>query len=107
MLCPSTANITSPKCFFVAQTISISKGSIIHTVGGQDNLSNFPNILHANLGKKIKINWLQKTGENITRVVSLPPFVQPGKKIRVASCFNTYPPIRCFLSTCSIYTESA
>ena len=68
----------------LAQTIGISKGSVIRAVAGQDltNLSNFPNILHANLGKKIKINWLQpQTGENITRVLSLPPFVQPGKII--------------------------
>ena len=69
----------------LAQKIGISKGSVIHMVAGQvlTNLSNFHNILEANLGKKIKINWLQKTGENITSVLSLPnkTSVQPAKKI--------------------------
>jgi hypothetical protein len=67
----------------LAQTIGISKGSVIRKIAGQDltNLTNFHNILHANLGKKIEINWLQSTGKNTTRLVSLPPFIQPGKQI--------------------------
>jgi membrane-associated protease RseP (regulator of RpoE activity) len=94
----------------LAASIGMETESIIQRVGGQEvrSLDDLGNILRANLGSTVEITWINKAGETITRSVTLPAAVEPGKGIlgvgvtilsqdpqavleRYASAFSTNP----------------
>ncbi|HET7390179.1 MAG TPA: site-2 protease family protein [Nitrososphaeraceae archaeon] len=60
----------------LASKIGLSKESIIQTIAGQKvhGVDDLGNILRSNLGHNIQITWQDKTGQKITRSISLPPF---------------------------------
>jgi len=60
----------------LASKIGLSKESIIQTIAGQKvhGVDDLGNILRSNLGHNIPITWQDKTGQKITRSISLPPF---------------------------------
>ena len=60
----------------LASKIGLSKESIIQTIAGQKvhGVDDLGNILRSNLGHDIPITWQDKTGQKITRSISLPPF---------------------------------
>jgi hypothetical protein len=67
----------------LAEKVGLTKGSIIQTIAGQNvrGVEDLGNILRSNLGHSIEIKWQDKTGENIVRSISLPPFAQANKGI--------------------------
>ena len=58
----------------LASKIGLSKESIIQTIAGQKvhGVDDLGNILRSNLGHNIPITWQDKTGQKITRSISLP-----------------------------------
>jgi len=67
----------------LAQSAGMEPESVIQYVGGQQvkALEDLGNLLRANLGKTVDITWIDKSGDTITRPVTLPLAVEPGKGI--------------------------
>ncbi|MEO9362430.1 MAG: site-2 protease family protein [Nitrososphaera sp.] len=74
----------------LAQSIGLPQDAVIQTVAGQQvkQLEDLGNVLKANLGKTIDITWVERPGNNnaaayttVTRSVTLPDSVEPGKGI--------------------------
>jgi hypothetical protein len=64
----------------LAESLDISKGSIIESIAGQKvhAIDNVSNLLRSNLGNKIEITWYDETGKKITRSVILPTLEKGG-----------------------------
>ena len=58
----------------LAESLDISKGSIIKSIAGQKvhAIENVSNLLRSNLGNRIEITWHDETGKEITNSVILP-----------------------------------
>ena len=67
----------------LANSIGLSKGSIIENVAGQKILKTdeLENILKSNLGKAVPITWKATTGHEITRLANLPKQVNVNEGI--------------------------
>ena len=67
----------------LAGAIGLSKGSIIKTIAGQNvhSIEDLSTLLRSNLGHNIKVTWQDRTGEKITRSVSLPASVEANRGI--------------------------
>jgi membrane-associated protease RseP (regulator of RpoE activity) len=67
----------------LAGAIGLSKGSIIKTIAGQNvhSIEDLSTLLRSNLGHNIKVTWQDRTGEKITRSVSLPASVGANRGI--------------------------
>ncbi|MBV9176261.1 MAG: site-2 protease family protein [Nitrososphaeraceae archaeon] len=67
----------------LASKIGLSKESIIQTIAGQKvhGVDDLGKLLRSNLGHNIQITWQDKTGQKISRSISLPPFVSSNKGI--------------------------
>jgi membrane-associated protease RseP (regulator of RpoE activity) len=67
----------------LAGAIGLSKGSSIKTIAGQNvhSIEDLSTLLRSNLGHNIKVTWQDRTGEKITRSVSLPASVGANRGI--------------------------
>src|SRR5207244_7795204 len=67
----------------LAQSIGLSKGSVIETVAGLKvhNLEDLGKFLRSNLGNKVGITWKDQTGHQINQFVILPQHVEPNQGI--------------------------
>src|SRR5207244_10319545 len=76
-----------------AQSIGLSKGSVIETVAGLNvhNLEELGKFLRSNLGNKIGITWKDQTGHQINQFVTLPKYVEPNQGILGISITNVAP----------------
>lgn len=65
----------------LAESIGIEDGSVIQYVAGQQivSLDDLSQNLRSNLGNTVEITWINKAGETVSRQVTLPPAVEPGK----------------------------
>ena len=77
----------------LAQSIGLSKGSVIETVAGLKvhNLEELGKFLRSNLGNKIGITWKDQTGHQINQFVTLPKYVEPNQGILGISITNVAP----------------
>ena len=77
----------------LAQSIGLSKGSVIETVAGLKvhNLEELGKFLRSNLGNKIGITWKDQTGHQINQFVTLPQHVEPNQGILGISITNVAP----------------
>lgn len=66
----------------LAESIGLTQGSIIQVVAGQEvhQLPDLSQLLSSNLGQTIDITWVDK-GQTITKTVTLPDAVEPGRGI--------------------------
>jgi membrane-associated protease RseP (regulator of RpoE activity) len=67
----------------LAQSIGLTQGSTIQVVAGQEvrQLDDLGRLLREHLGQTIEMTWVNDNGQTITRSVSLPAAVEPGKGI--------------------------
>jgi membrane-associated protease RseP (regulator of RpoE activity) len=67
----------------LAESIGMEPESVIQYVKGQEirSLDDLGNNLGENLGNTVDITWINKAGDAITRPVTLPPAVEPGRGI--------------------------
>lgn len=67
----------------LAQSIGLTKGSIIESVAGHKlyQTQDLGNLLKSNLGNRVGITWKDQTGHQITRFASLPKHVDVSKGI--------------------------
>ncbi|MFL6495026.1 MAG: M50 family metallopeptidase, partial [Nitrososphaera sp.] len=65
----------------LAESIGIEDGSVIQYVAGQQivSLDDLNQNLRSNLGNTVEITWINNAGETVSRQVTLPPAVEPGK----------------------------
>jgi len=65
----------------LAESIGIEDGSVIQYVAGQQivSLDDLSQNLRSNLGNTVEITWINNAGETVSRQVTLPPAVEPGK----------------------------
>lgn len=65
----------------LAESIGIEPESVIQYVAGQEirSLDDLGSRLSENLGDTVDITWINRAGETITRQVTLPPAVEPGR----------------------------
>lgn len=66
----------------LAESIGLPQGAIIQNVAGQEvrQLEDLGQLLRSNLGQTIDITWVDK-GQTVTKSVTLPDAVQPGRGI--------------------------
>ncbi len=67
----------------LAQSIGLTHGSTIQVVAGQEvrQLDDLGRLLREHLGQTIDITWVDSAGQTITRSVTLPAAVEPGRGI--------------------------
>jgi membrane-associated protease RseP (regulator of RpoE activity) len=67
----------------LAESAGIEPESVIQYVAGRQivSLDDLSETLRANLGGTVDITWMNKAGDTITRQVTLPPEVEPGRGI--------------------------
>ena len=67
----------------LADSIGLSQGSVIQSVAGQEirTLQNLSDALRGNLGQTIDVTWITQSGQAVTRAVTLPEAVEPGRGI--------------------------
>ncbi|NOJ27101.1 MAG: hypothetical protein DA330_03725 [Nitrososphaera sp.] len=67
----------------LAESIGLEQGSTIQTVAGEQvrALEDLGRLLRANLGQTINITWVTESNQTITKAVTLPAAVEPGKGI--------------------------
>src|SRR5947208_7542755 len=77
----------------LAQSIGLSKGSVIETVAGLKvhNLEELGKFLRSNLGNKVGMTWKDQTGHQINQLVTLPQHVEPNQGILGISITNVAP----------------
>ncbi|MFL6480453.1 MAG: M50 family metallopeptidase [Nitrososphaera sp.] len=65
----------------LAESVGIEDGSVIQYVAGQQivSLDDLNQNLRSNLGNTVEITWINNAGETVSRQVTLPPAVEPGK----------------------------
>jgi membrane-associated protease RseP (regulator of RpoE activity) len=77
----------------LAQSIGLPQGAVIQEVATKQvkQLDDLSNILHANLGKTIEVTWVEKSGNIVTKSVTLPDAVEQGKGILGIGVTNLTP----------------
>jgi len=77
----------------LAESIGLSKGSIIETVAGRKihNIEDLGKSLRSNLGNRVGIMWKDQTGHQTIRLVSLPLHVEANQGILGISITSVSP----------------
>jgi len=67
----------------LAESIGMEPQSVIQYVDGQqvNNFEDLGDLLRSNLGRTVDITWVDKSYNTITKQVSLPPSVEPGRGV--------------------------
>jgi membrane-associated protease RseP (regulator of RpoE activity) len=67
----------------LAESIGLSKDSVIQNVAGQEirTLANLSEALMGNLGQTVDVAWIEQSGQAITKSVTLPESVTPGRGV--------------------------
>jgi membrane-associated protease RseP (regulator of RpoE activity) len=67
----------------LAQSIGMPQGAIIQEVAGQKvkQLGDLSQLLRSNLGQTIDVTWVEKSGQVVTKSVTLPEAVEQGRGI--------------------------
>ncbi|WP_337861949.1 M50 family metallopeptidase [Nitrososphaera sp.] len=67
----------------LAESIGLPQGAIIQSVDGQEirQLESLGQLLRSNLGETVDITWVEQSGRSVTKAVTLPDAVEPGRGI--------------------------
>lgn len=67
----------------LAESIGLPQGAVIQTVAGQEirTLVNLSEALIGNLGQTVDIAWIEQSGQAVTKSVTLPEAVTPGRGV--------------------------
>lgn len=67
----------------LAESIGMEPQSVIQYVDGQqvNNFEDLGDLLRSNLGRTVDMTWVDKSYNTITKQVSLPPSVEPGRGV--------------------------
>lgn len=78
----------------LAESIGLPQGAVIQTVAGQEirQLDQLGQVLRSHLGQTIDITWVQgPPGRTVTKAVTLPEAVEPGRRILGIGVSNLMP----------------
>lgn len=77
----------------LASSIGIAKGDVIVDIEGDrvKHIEDLSRLLQSNLGNKVAITWKDNSGQEVTRIASIPANVQPNKGILGVTIANVSP----------------
>ena len=77
----------------LARSIGIAKGDVIVDIEGDrvNHIEDLSRLLQSNLGNKVAITWKDNSGQEVTRIASIPANVQPNKGILGVTIANVSP----------------
>lgn len=67
----------------LAESIGLPAGAVIQEVAGQQTreIEDLGELLRSNLGQTIDITWAERSGQTVTKSVTLPEAVEPGRGV--------------------------
>jgi membrane-associated protease RseP (regulator of RpoE activity) len=77
----------------LASSIGITKGDVIVDIEGDrvKHIEDLSRLLQSNLGNKVAITWKDNSGQEVTRIASIPANVQPNRGILGVTITNVSP----------------
>ncbi len=77
----------------LARSIGIAKGDVIVDIEGDrvNHIEDLSRLLQSNLGNKVAITWKDNSGQEVTRIASIPANVQPNRGILGVTITNVSP----------------